>query len=102
METKYQEIMKEILNRISDGRFNPGDKLPSIRSLSDEFDCSLNTIVKAYSEMEKEHKIYSVPKSGYYLLGSRQTESRSSEEIIDFSSAGPDRWNMPYRDYQHC
>lgn len=94
--------MKEMLNRISDGHFKPGDKLPSIRSLSEDFGCSLNTIVKAYSEMEKEHKIYSVPKSGYYLLGSRLTESSASEEIIDFSSAGPDRWNMPYRDYQHC
>lgn len=102
METKYQEIMKEMLNRISDGHFKPGDKLPSIRSLSEDFGCSLNTIVKAYSEMEKEHKIYSVPKSGYYLLGSCLTESSASEEIIDFSSAGPDRWNMPYRDYQHC
>lgn len=102
METKYQEIIKEILNRISDGHFKPGDKLPSIRSLSEDFDCSLNTIVKAYSEMEKEHKIYSVPKSGYYLLGSHQSESSSTEELIDFSSAGPDRWNMPYRDYQHC
>ncbi|TCJ01886.1 PLP-dependent aminotransferase family protein [Cytobacillus praedii] len=94
--------MREMLNRISDGHFKPGDKLPSIRSLSEDFSCSLNTIVKAYNEMEKEHKIYSVPKSGYYLLGSRQTESSASEEIIDFSSAGPDRWNMPYRDYQHC
>ncbi|WP_242691220.1 PLP-dependent aminotransferase family protein [Cytobacillus praedii] len=102
METKYKEIMREMLNRISDGHFKPGDKLPSIRSLSEDFSCSLNTIVKAYNEMEKEHKIYSVPKSGYYLLGSRQTESSASEEIIDFSSAGPDRWNMPYRDYQHC
>ncbi|WP_419392747.1 PLP-dependent aminotransferase family protein [Cytobacillus praedii] len=102
METKYKEIMREMLNRISDGHFKPGDKLPSIHSLSEDFGCSLNTIVKAYNEMEKEHRIYSVPKSGYYLLGSRQSESSASEEIIDFSSAGPDRWNMPYRDYQHC
>jgi len=52
--------------------------------------------------MEKEHIVYSVPKSGYYLVGTRNSKPNQTEELIDFSSAGPDRWKMPYRDYQHC
>ncbi|MBM7694821.1 DNA-binding transcriptional MocR family regulator [Peribacillus deserti] len=102
MKTKYEEIINEIHVRISDGRLKPGDKLPSIRSLAETFECSINTIVKAYTEMEKEHKIYSVPKSGFFLVGIRQFSNNSAQEMIDFSSAGPDKWNMPYRDYQHC
>jgi len=102
LETKYQEIINQIHVQIADGRLQPGGKLPSIRSLSEDYGCSINTIVKAYSELEKEHKIYSVPKSGYFLVGSRHSEHNPSQEMIDFSSAGPDKWNMPYRDYQHC
>ncbi|QED46084.1 aminotransferase-like domain-containing protein [Cytobacillus dafuensis] len=102
MERKYEEIINYILGQKSDGHLKPGEKLPSIRALSKTFGCSINSIVKAYSEMEKEHKIYSVPKSGYFLVGTRNLEPNLTEELIDFSSAGPDRWNMPYRDYQHC
>lgn len=102
METRYEEIIKEIQIRIANGRIQPGGRLPSIRVFSLEMSCSVNTVVKAYSEMEREHKIYSVPKSGYFLLENRQPENSISQEVIDFSSAGPDRWNMPYRDFQHC
>lgn len=102
IEMKYEEIINEIQSRVADGRLKPGEKLPSIRSLSEEFSCSINTIIKAYNELEKAHKIYSVPKSGYFLVGSQNLASNPPQEFIDFSSAGPDKWQMPYRDYQHC
>lgn len=102
MEKLYEEVIKEIELLIRDGYIKPGDKLPSIRTLSERFQCSINTIIKAYSEMEKAHRIYSVPKSGYFLVGGRQIEATTNDGIIDFSSAGPDKWNMPYREYQHC
>ncbi|WP_240338507.1 PLP-dependent aminotransferase family protein [Peribacillus alkalitolerans] len=102
MLTKYEEIMNEIKTRIVEGRILPGDKLPSVRSLSVELQCSINSIVKAYAELEKEHKVYTVPKSGYFLVGGNSLPHEKFSNLIDFSSAGPDRIKMPYRDYQHC
>lgn len=102
MDTKYEEIIKEIQRRIAEGRLRPGGKLPSIRAFSKEFSCSINTVVRAYSELEKEHKVYSVPKSGYFLLENRPAEMTKNNDVIDFLTAGPDIHNMPYRDFQHC
>ncbi|MDR7072438.1 PLP-dependent aminotransferase family protein [Fictibacillus barbaricus] len=102
MLTKYGEIIKEIEMRIEEGRISPGEKLPSVRAMSKEFQCSINSIIKAYAELEKEHKIYAVPKSGYFLVGTTSKFEGGSAELIDFSSAGPDRSKMPYRYYQHC
>ncbi|MGP4081511.1 aminotransferase-like domain-containing protein [Pseudalkalibacillus sp. R45] len=102
MEKKYEGTIKEIEDRINEGRLKPGERLPSVRRLSKELQCSINTIIKAYAELEKKHRIYSVPKSGYFLVGSHQSSNSSPKELIDFSSAGPDRSRMPYRDYQHC
>ena len=102
METKYEEIIKEIQIRIADGRLRPGERLPSIRAFSKEFSCSINTVIRAYSELEKEHKVYSVPKSGFFLLENRQIEMSKDNDVFDFVTAGPDRQNMPYRDFQHC
>lgn len=100
--TKYNEVMNEIQSRIENGSLSPGEKLPSVRSLSNELQCSINTVVKAYAELEKDHKVYAVRKSGYFLVGSSAAPHEKTSGVIDFSSAGPDRSKMPYRDYQHC
>lgn len=100
----YAEVMKSIEQQIDNGELKPGKRLPSIRSLAKQFDCSVNTIIKAYSELEKKHKIYSVSKSGYYVVERVPSGHSGSADTgaIDFLSAGPDKNAMPYRDYQHC
>jgi len=37
-------------------------KLPSIRSIQKLFQCSTNTVLKAYEKLEQDHIICSVPK----------------------------------------
>ncbi|MGY6211195.1 aminotransferase-like domain-containing protein [Cytobacillus firmus] len=101
MGNKYDEVIEEIQSRLDDERLKSGEKLPSIRRLAKEFNCSINTVLKAYSELEKAHLIYSVPKSGYFAVGSDMPKKQTQMKI-DFVSAGPDKSKMPYRDYQHC
>lgn len=101
---KYLQIMNVIDQRVANGQLKPGSKLPSIRTLSEQFACSKNTVIKAYDELEKKHLIYSVPKSGYYIVESYHTpkQARTKNPMIDFLSAGPDKKSMPFRDFQHC
>ncbi|WP_368654262.1 PLP-dependent aminotransferase family protein [Ornithinibacillus sp. 4-3] len=101
MNPKYINIMEEIKLRLTNGSLVTGSKLPSIRHLAKEFSCSKNTVIKAYVELEKEHLIYAVPKSGYYVVNEFQNEINENKEI-DFLSAGPDKNAMPYVDFQHC
>ncbi|MDU0205589.1 MULTISPECIES: PLP-dependent aminotransferase family protein [Paenibacillus] len=100
----YEEIVDQMMKHIEDGTLKPGNRLPSIRVLTQEFACSKNTVMKAYGELEKRHIIYSVPQSGYYVVeGYRRREKLEGVHgTIDFLSAGPDRHAMPYRDFQHC
>lgn len=100
----YEEIVGEMVQRIEAGVLKPGDKLPSIRTLSQDYACSKNTVIKAYDELEKKHLIYSVPQSGYYVVDGYRARDHAEEAAadIDFLSAGPDRHAMPYRDFQHC
>nr|WP_299095526.1 winged helix-turn-helix domain-containing protein [uncultured Metabacillus sp.] len=60
--------MEEIKLQLADGSLDAGSKLPSVRQLSEYFSCSKNTVIKAYEELEKEHLIYSVPKSGFFVV----------------------------------
>lgn len=101
---KYAEIMNSIQRKVEEGLLKPGDKLPSIRLLAKEFACSKNTVIRAYQELEKKHLIYSVPKSGYYIVENYRPRANALivNQKIDFLSAGPDRRVMPFRDFQHC
>ncbi len=101
MRPKYIEIMEEIKQRLASKSLVAGSRLPSVRQLSDHLSCSKNTVIKAYEELEKEHLIYSVPKSGYFVVNEWQLETDESA-VIDFLSAGPDRNVMPYIEFQHC
>ncbi|WP_419394022.1 PLP-dependent aminotransferase family protein [Cytobacillus praedii] len=101
MTPKYIEIMEEIKRRLVDGSLIAGSKLPSVRQLTEEFSCSKTTVIKAYTELEKEHLIFSVPKSGYYVVNEYKNKTHANEGI-DFLSAGPDKNLIPYIDFQHC
>ncbi|HZH61360.1 MAG TPA: PLP-dependent aminotransferase family protein [Metabacillus sp.] len=101
MSSKYSKIIEEIKLQLADGSLVAGSKLPSVRQLSEQFSCSKNTVIKAYAELEKEHFIYSVPKSGYYVVNELQKATKENE-AIDFYSAGPDKNVMPYLEFQHC
>ncbi|ANE45458.1 GntR family transcriptional regulator [Paenibacillus swuensis] len=101
---KYAQIICDMEERIQQGFWKPGDKLTSIRTLSADYNCSMNTVIKAYSELERKHRIYAVPNSGYYVVegGSTGAVDNGNTSRIDFLSAGPDKEAMPYRDFQHC
>ncbi|QMV44815.1 aminotransferase-like domain-containing protein [Cohnella cholangitidis] len=100
---KYSEVMNEIESRIIDGTFRGGQKLPSIRELSNRYACSKSTVIRAYTELEKRHLVYTVPQSGYYaVLMKPDPEHDPNRTVLDFSSASPDPKLFPYLDFQHC
>jgi DNA-binding transcriptional MocR family regulator len=101
LNPKYMKIVEEIKQQLTHGNLAAGNKLPSVRQLSEKFSCSKNTVLKAYSELEKEHLIYTIPQSGHYIVNEFKLPHDQPDEI-DFLSAGPDKHLLPYIDFQHC
>ena len=100
---KYQIIENYIRNEISIGNLKPKRRLPALRSMANLFECSIGTALKACESLEKQHLVYSVPKSGYFVMESRLTAPMiQGAEEIDFSSGAPDSNTLPYQDLQHC
>lgn len=98
---KYQQIYRDIERKIKENVFVEGAKIPSIRNLCIEYDCNKATIISALQALERDHYIYSVHKSGYYVVHRSITASELSEQL-NFSSAIP-KWSLfPYSDFQHC
>lgn len=66
-EFLYQQVIDFVEQQQESGILKPGDKLPSLRKLSHQFDISVPTVKQAYLELEKQGTISARPQSGYYL-----------------------------------
>jgi len=63
----YQQIARAIATSINDGRYGPGDKLPSERELADDFGVSRPTIRDAMIALEFQGLVEARQGSGVYV-----------------------------------
>ena len=63
----YEQIERQIKDKIVSGELKEGEGLPSIRSLAADLKISVITIKRAYEDLEKEGMIYSVQGKGFYV-----------------------------------
>lgn len=81
----YEQIKEQIIMLINTGVYNPGDRLPSIRSLSKELNINVNTIKRAFSELEEDGVVFSVQGSGIFVsenpLGNKRLMQAALDEI---------------------
>lgn len=63
----FEQIKEQILNMINTGELKTDDKLPSIRQLASDLDLNVNTVKRAFQELEAEKVTYSVPGKGVFI-----------------------------------
>jgi DNA-binding transcriptional MocR family regulator len=101
MGYKYEAVIDIIKNNVYSGSYKSGEKLPSIQKLSKELAYNTDTIVKAYKQLEEEHLIYAVPKSGYYVMKNEDKIGANKSAVDMLNTCLPDKIN-PYKDFYHC
>jgi DNA-binding GntR family transcriptional regulator len=65
--TRYQHLANLLAERIEQGLYRHGEKLPSVRSLSQEHGVSISTVQQAYQTLEQLRLITPQPRSGYFV-----------------------------------
>ena len=63
----YLQIVDQIKAAAASGALRPGEALPSIRPLAEEIRVNRNTVAKAYSELESQGVIETLPGRGCFL-----------------------------------
>ena len=63
----YLQVVDQIKSAAASGALQAGELLPSIRPLAEELRVNRNTIAKAYSELESQGVIESLPGKGCFL-----------------------------------
>lgn len=91
----YLTIASRLAEDIADGRLKTGDRLPTIRDLSDSLGVAIGTVTRAYAEAEKRGLILGRGRRGTFV--GEDSEKRSDLEAlvrpvsqpIDFGSVHP-------------
>jgi DNA-binding transcriptional MocR family regulator len=63
----YHQVAEHIHALIRSGTLRSGEKVPSVRRLSDQQRCSISTVLQAYQRLEDAGVIEARPQSGYYV-----------------------------------
>ena len=67
MNTLYEKIAQQLTDQIDRGLYLPGDRIPGVRKLSQQFNVSISTVIQAQRLLENEGRIEARPRSGYYV-----------------------------------
>ncbi|WP_052384016.1 PLP-dependent aminotransferase family protein [Litchfieldella xinjiangensis] len=87
---RYEQVAATLRQRIEQGRYRVGDRLPSIRTLCADLKISVSTAQEAYRRLEDAALIEARPKSGYYVLPRQVPEilpsmTRPAQRPLDVS-----------------
>ncbi|WP_105615537.1 GntR family transcriptional regulator [Vallitalea okinawensis] len=63
----YEQIREQIASQILNGELGPGTSLPSIRLLAKDLKISVITTKRAYTELERQGLIETVPGKGSFV-----------------------------------
>ncbi len=74
----YRQIIDQVLLAVADGRLKPGVQLPTVRQLAVDLSVNLNTVAKAYREMEIR-KIVETQQGTGTFVATRRPERKSGE-----------------------
>ena len=84
---RYHHVERQVLAMIESGRYTPGDRLPSLRSVCTSMGVSLATANHAYMELERKGIVEARPRSGFFV---RNAVSHLPLPAAQRAISGPD------------
>ena len=65
----YEQIRTQIAAQVADGRLPPGTKLPTVRALAETLGVAVNTVARAYRELEHSGVVTTRGRNGTVVNG---------------------------------
>ncbi len=82
----FEQLVEEIIHQVSQGTFRPGERVPSVRKISQQKNLSVTTVLHAYQILEDRGVIEARPQSGYFVRAQHSTvipEPEISDPVSD-------------------
>lgn len=76
---KYQQIARDIIQGITTNKLRAGEKMPSLRQLSQQRNTSITTAIRCYEYLQDHGYLVALPRSGF-IVQSDPTANSSSKD----------------------
>lgn len=63
----YERIAQRLLAQIRSGTYAVGDRMPSVRAMSERLGVGINTVIQSYRQLEAEGYLRARPQSGFFV-----------------------------------
>ena len=74
-EPPYEQVRQQVAALVSDGTLRPGDRLPTVRRLAEDLELAVNTVARAYRELEQSGVIETRGRAGSFVTGDQVLRS---------------------------
>ena len=96
----YRQIIDQVLLAVADGRLKVGTQLPTVRQLAVDLSVNLNTVAKAYREMEIRGIVQTQQGTGTFIAarsgGGKAREKRKAvNDLLDRFIANAEALGIP-------
>ena len=81
-EPVYGQIARQIREQIAAGRLPPGTQLPAVRSIASDLGINLNTVARAYRQLESEGFLLIRQRSGAQVAAPGRSATRDSRNEL--------------------
>ena len=83
----YLQIVQQIKHKIAAGELGVGEKLPTVRQLATDLEINPNTVVKAYTELERTEIIESKQGVGTFIKKEKDvvTNNERSKKLLELT-----------------
>lgn len=89
----FQQIADTLSHRILEGKLKAGDRVPSVRDLSEEFEVNRNTLLRTYSLLNDAGIIENKRGVGFFVSDDAAERIRSREKEAFFTDELPEFLN---------
>ena len=98
----YRQIIDQVLLAVGDGRLKAGGQLPTVRQLAVDLSVNLNTVAKAYREMEIRGIVQTQQGTGTFIAAREGAKSRERRkalaDLVDRFIANGEALGIPLED----
>lgn len=78
----YEQIKEQVIKLVNCGVYKPGEQLPSIRALSKELKLNVNTVKRAFIELEADGVVYSLQGRGVFVSETAINNTKVHDDAI--------------------
>jgi DNA-binding transcriptional regulator YhcF (GntR family) len=83
----FDQLRQQIIDAVRDGRLTPGTRLPTVRDLAGQLDLAVNTVARAYRELETSGIVETRGRFGTFVARSDPADTAMATAAHTFVAA---------------